>query len=247
MAISRWKGRVAGRAGWLLLLLIVTAGLKAEADPVSVGPEDQSCGVRCAGVVLRKLHPAPPPVEEIRAALGAQAESVSLHAIQQYLESTGLFTVPCAWSGKAVADWKGNLTMIAHLSCKSGHFVVIEKDATGITVVDLPETQSFPAGRKGMRRWRAHVGRSGMTPTGLLVSDHPVQLPAVVISRRGLAALAPLLAVAILLLSAGYALYRCFLNPAPQNTESAPEDSTEDSLASRRGFPGCRNNSACRD
>lgn len=140
-----------------------------------------SCGVRCAGYLEARLLQAPPPVRELRDALGTADEAASLGQIQRYLEGRGLHTMSCHWTVKAIARWEGDLYAIVHLAARGdepGHFVVVEKDAEGITVVDWPNKRRFSNTWGGRERWRDYVAQQNMTKTALLVSRDPIVLPA---------------------------------------------------------------------
>ncbi len=140
----------------------------------------QSCGVRCAGYVAGQLLGRPAKGDALQTVLGTKEEATSLDQIQGYLEAQGLYTLACRWSATAVARWTGELWAIVHLqsaSCAAGHFVVVEKNASGITVVDWPEKRHFPATPTGVAQWKRYVDQLGVTETGLLVSRESIQLP----------------------------------------------------------------------
>ena len=164
---------------WLLpCLIILGCGLAAAAERDWL--TGQSCAVRCAGYLEQRLLNSPPSLEQLRGALGTEHEAASLEQLQNYLEGVGLHTMPCEWTGKAVACWEDNLYLLIHLSSVEngqGHFMVVEKNDEGITVVDWPRKQSFSNSSGGIRRWREYVTYGNMTPIGLLVDTHPITLP----------------------------------------------------------------------
>ncbi|HOC70338.1 MAG TPA: cysteine peptidase family C39 domain-containing protein [Candidatus Hydrogenedentes bacterium] len=164
---------------WLLLCWIVWGGcLAAGAEPDQL--IGQSCAVRCAGYLEQRLLNRSPALGKLRAALGTEQEAASLEQLRTYLEEAGLHTLPCEWTGKAVARWKGDLYLLIHSfsgAKKQGHFMVVEKNDAGITVVDWPRKQFFSNSYGGIRRWRAYAANGTMTPIGLLVDTHPITLP----------------------------------------------------------------------
>jgi len=140
----------------------------------------QSCAVRCAGYLEQRLLDRSPSLERLRAALGTEKEAASLEQLRHYLEEAGLYTLPCEWTGKAISRREGNLYLIIHSFAeenKQGHFMVVEKNDAGITVVDWPRKQHFSNTSGGIHRWRAYVTHGNMTPIGLLVDTRPITLP----------------------------------------------------------------------
>ena len=164
---------------WLLLCWIAWGGcLAAGAEPDQL--TGQSCAVRCAGYLEQRLLDRSPDAEKLRAALGTGHEAASLEQLRNYLEEEGLHTLPCEWTGKAIARWEGKLYLIIHSFSEEneqGHFMVVEKNDAGITVVDWPRKQHFSNTPGCIRRWRAYVTHGNMSPIGLLVDTHPISLP----------------------------------------------------------------------
>lgn len=164
---------------WLLLCWgVLGCCFAAGAEPDRL--TGQSCAVRCAGYLEQRLLQCSLSLERLRAALGTEHEAASLEQLRHYLEEAGLHTLPCEWTGKAVAHWEGNLYLIIHSFSEEneqGHFTVVEKNDAGITVVDWPRKQHFSNTPGGIRRWRAYATHRDMTPIGLLVDTHPISLP----------------------------------------------------------------------
>ena len=200
--------------------------MSAEPDVLS----GQSCAVRCAGYLEQHLLDRAPCLEELRAALGKETEAASLQQLRTYLEGKGLYTLPCEWTGKAVVRWQGALHIIIHLvpaGESQGHFMVVEKNDAGITVVDWPGKQFFSNSYGGSRRWRDYVARREVTPVGLLVAKNPILLPS-----NGATLSAPFLllsgcGIAILFLSLVLIFRRSQVGntgtPCRQKTESSRE------------------------
>ena len=163
---------------WLCLVALGSGGVAVAEGHFDLAA--QSCGVRCAGYVTGQLLGERAKGDALQAALGRADEATSLARIQGYLEGQGLYTLACRWSATAVARWTGELCAIVHLqsaSCAAGHFVVVEKNASGITVVDWPDKRHFPATPTGVVQWKRYVAQLGVTETGLLISRTPIQLP----------------------------------------------------------------------
>ncbi len=163
---------------WLCLVALGSGGVAGAAGDFDLAA--QSCGVRCAGYVAGQLLGRPAKGDALQTVLGTKEEATSLERIQEYLEAQGLHTLACRWSATAVARWTGELWAIVHLqsaSCAAGHFVVVEKNASGITVVDWPDKRHFSATSTGVAQWKRYVGQLGVTETGLLISRTPIQLP----------------------------------------------------------------------